>query len=103
MMQSTTPPPADSLTNLEARGLLLGFNTWGTPHTGFGHRAQLGRATEPCLSAPSPKLDTYGWPWEATLHPLDSVGGLGMPARPQKAGLVNIMAWQVTEGILIHG
>jgi hypothetical protein len=51
---------------------LSGFNTWGTPHAGFGHRAQFSRAVESRLSVLSPKLSPVGWLGETTLHLSDS-------------------------------
>jgi hypothetical protein len=63
-----------SLTRPEARGLLSGFNTQGTPHVGFHHGAHLSQASEPHLSALSSDSARIGWPSEATLHLLDLVG-----------------------------
>jgi hypothetical protein len=38
------------------------------------------------------ELSPIGWPGEATMHLSDLARGLGMSTRPQKVGLVNIMA-----------
>jgi hypothetical protein len=40
--------------------ILSGFNTHGTPCTGLGHQAQLGRVTDSCLSDLSPKIGPIG-------------------------------------------
>jgi hypothetical protein len=80
---------------------LSGFNTWGTPHAGFGQRAQFSRAVESHLSTLSP--GPIRWLGEATLHLSDLMGGLRMSTHPLKSGHINIMISQVIKGVLIHG
>jgi hypothetical protein len=68
---------------------LSGFNTRGTSCAGLGHQIQLGRATESCLSASSPKLSPVRWLDETPMHLPNLMNGLGILTHLRKALLLN--------------
>jgi hypothetical protein len=72
---------------------MLRLNTRDTPCMCFDIRAQPILTTKPRLSALSAERDLDGRPCKATHHLSDLVGGLGMPAHPQKASPINTIVF----------